>query len=108
MTQIALVTAASAPASTAAVAITPGLQYVPTITVDSLETTDGTVPLARIAIEDSANGTTGWMTFSVFHFAGASGEAMQTDRCYPQDAIAAHVRTNLLAINGTVSYQASV
>jgi len=109
MTQLANVTAATAPAAAAAVAITAGQQCVPTVTLSALTAAVG-VPAARIAIEDSPDGIA-WTPLCVFRYAGAAGpgsEVMQSQEVYPEQAVQAHVRAHLLQVNDTVSYTAAL
>jgi hypothetical protein len=109
MQLIAAVTAATTLANTADTAITAGQDCTPSVTVTSLTAATGP-PTARIALEDSADGIT-WATLCQFDFTGPirpDAPITVSQRVRTADAIRAHVRSAIHALNDTVSYSASV
>jgi hypothetical protein len=108
--QIASVTGQTTPGSTAGVAITTAGDYTPSVTIASLSGGAGGQPTARISIDDSPDGAT-WTPFAEFAVAGIVQPGVTSTmsrRCRPADSINAHVRTTVQAVNGVLSYTASV
>jgi hypothetical protein len=110
MTPLPSPTNATAPEAGAATTATLKGEYTPAVKVTSLTAAPGTIPAARIVLEDSPDGTT-WTPLAMFKFAGtiepdAPNEA--SERITAGHAIQTHVRQHLVAITGTITYQASI
>jgi hypothetical protein len=110
MIQIANVVAATAAAAQATITATAAGDYTPSVTVTSLTAAAGS-PTARIAVEDSPDGTT-WTTVCQFEFSGQIGSGgasvTQSQRIRTADNIGPHVRAHLVSLNDTISFTVSI